>query len=163
MERCGTCGVPEALSGFRWYYDRGVIRSSWTHRRMALLGPVMLDPVFDELEEELGEAIPRVVVEAQRHFVKTGFYSIEEIGDEGNIRNQFALRGLGNLREIRMGERGVTLRLENAAMHLLVVGLVQGLFETAFGIESNVDWELSEDGDLEVEVIPAGAGKTVTV
>jgi hypothetical protein len=163
LEKCRTCGAPMALSGFRWHFDRGAIKSSWTHRRMALLGPAMLDPVFDELEEELGEAIPRVVVEAQRHFVKTGFYSIEEIGDEGNIRNQFALRGLGNLREIKMGEQGVLLRMENAAMHLLVVGLVQGLFEMAFGIESNVDWELSGEGDLEVEVIPAGAGKKVTI
>ena len=163
LERCGTCGAPKALSGFRWHFDRGAIKSTWTHRRMALLGPAMLDPVFDELEEELGDAIPRVVVEAQRHFVKTGFYSIEEIGDEGNIRNQFALRGLGNLKEIKMGMRGVILRIENAAMHLMVVGLAQGLFEMAFGIDSDVDWELSPEGDLKVEVIPAGAGKKVTV
>jgi hypothetical protein len=163
LERCGTCEAPTALSGFRWHFDRGAINSTWTHRRMALLGPAMLDPVFDELEEELGTAIPRVVVEAQRHFVKTGFYSIEEIGDEGNIRNQFALRGLGNLKEIKMGEQGVLLRMENAAMHLLVVGLVQGLFEMVFGIDSNVDWEISKQGDLEVEVIPAGTRKTVAV
>jgi hypothetical protein len=163
LERCGTCGVPKALSGFKWHFDSGTIISSWTHRRMALLGAAMLDPVFDELEEELGETIPQVVVEAQRHFVKTGFYSIEEVGDGGNIRNQFALRGLGNLKEIRMGRKGVTLRIENAAVHLLVVGLAQGLFEMAFGIDSNVDWELSEQGDLEIEVIPTGTEKTVTI
>ncbi len=42
----------------------------------------------------------------------------------------------------------------------MVVGLVQGLFEMAFGIESSVDWELSPDGDLEVEVIPKGVMET---
>lgn len=154
MERCSTCGSPTALSGFKWHFDRGVIRSSWTHRRMAMLGPAMLDPIFEELEDELGQAIPRVVVEAQRQFVKTGFYSMDEIGDEGTMRSQFALRGLGNLREIRMGKRGVIMRIENSAMNLLVVGLVQGLFEMAFGIDSNVEWELSEQGHLELEVTP---------
>lgn len=157
LERCSTCGSPAALAGFRWHFDRGVIKSTWTHRRMAMLGPAMLDPVFEELEEELGEAIPRVVVEAQRQFVKTGFYSMDEIGDEGTIRNQFALRGLGNLREIKMGKRGVLMRVENAAMHLMLVGLIQGLFEMAFGIESNVEWELSEEGHLELEVTPTKA------
>jgi hypothetical protein len=163
LERCGTCGVPKSLSGFKWHFDRGTIRSSWTNRRMVLLGVAMLDPVFDELEEELGETIPRVVVEAQCHFVKTGFYSIEEVGGEGDIRHQFALRGLGNLKELRMGRKGVTMHIENAAMHLLVVGLAQGLFEMAFGVESIVDWELSREGDLEVEVIPAGTGKMINV
>jgi hypothetical protein len=163
IKRCPTCGVPAALAGFKWFYDRGVIKSKWTHRRMAMLGPAMLDPVFEELEEEVGKAIPQVVVEAQRQFVRTGFYSIEEIGDEGNIRSQFALRGLGNVREIRMGKKGVIMRVENAAMHLLVAGLIQGLFEMTFGIDSNVEWELSEEGHLEVEVSPRNIVETVSV
>jgi hypothetical protein len=39
-------------------------------------------------------------------------------------------------------------------MHLMVVGLGQGLFEVVFGKESRVEWELSEDGTLEVQVTP---------
>lgn len=39
-------------------------------------------------------------------------------------------------------------------LHLIVVGLVQGLYELAFDIESKVDWELSEAGDLKIEVTP---------
>jgi hypothetical protein len=39
-------------------------------------------------------------------------------------------------------------------MHLLVVGLVQGIFEMAFDVNSYVEWELSEEGDLTVEVTP---------
>ncbi len=148
-------GVPAALAGYKWYPDRGVVKNTHTGKRMAILGSET-DAIFAELEREFGEIIPRAVVEAQRRFVKTGFYSIEEVGDEGDIRTQLALRGLGNLREIKMGKRGVRMRLDNAGLHLMVVGLVQGLFEMAFGIESSVDWELSPDGDLEVEVIPKG-------
>ncbi|MEW6553894.1 MAG: hypothetical protein AB1384_06380 [Actinomycetota bacterium] len=156
LERCASCGGPAALTGYKWYTDRGVIKNTHTGKRMAVLGSET-DAIFAELEERFGKIIPRAVVEAQRRFVKTGFYSIEEVGDEGDIRTQLALRGLGELREIRMGKRGVRMRLDNAGLHLMVVGLVQGLFEMAFGIESSVEWELSTDGDLEVEVIPRRA------
>jgi hypothetical protein len=46
------------------------------------------------------------------------------------------------------------MRLDNAILHLMVVGLVQGLYELAFDIESEVDWELSGGGHLEIEVTP---------
>lgn len=161
LERCGTCGGPAALSGYKWYLDKGIIKNTFTGRRMALLGPALLDPVFDELEKELGETIPQVVVEAQKRFIKTGFYSIDEVGDEGDIRTQLALRGLGNLKDITMEKRGVYMRLENTALHLIVVGMVQGLFEMAFDVDSYTDWELSEKGDLELEVKPKTIMETV--
>jgi hypothetical protein len=154
LERCATCGVPAALSGFRWYLDRGLIVNKHNGRRMAILGPEHLDVLFRALEEELGETIPDVVVEAQRRFTRTGFYSIEEVSNEGDFRAQLALRGMGNLREISMGVSGMRIRIDNAAGHLLIVGMAQGLFEMALDVGSNVEWELTEDGNLEVEVRP---------
>lgn len=161
LERCATCGAPKALSGFRWDLDRGLIVNKRTGRRMAILGPELLDVLFKALEEELGETIPEVVVEAQRRFVKTGFYSLDEISDQGDFRTQLALRGMGNLREITIGSNGIHMRIDNAAGYLLTVGMVQGIFEVAFGIDSNVVWELSEEGDLEVEVKPRAVMETV--
>jgi len=160
LESCATCGGPVLLSGYRWHLDRGVIVNTWTNRRMVLVGPHVIDPVFEELEKELGEAIPAAVVEAQRRFVKKG-YSITEIGDEGDFRTQIALRGLGNLREIKMGAKGLRIRIDNAANYLMTAGLAQGLFEMAFDVESHVDWEVSEDGDLEVEVTQQGIREPV--
>jgi hypothetical protein len=154
LERCAACGVPAALSGFRWYLDRGLIVNKHNGRRMAILGPEHLDVLFRALEEELGETIPDVVVEAQRRFTRTGFYSIEEVSNEGDFRAQLALRGMGNLREISMGVGGMRIRIDNAAGHLLIVGMAQGLFEMALDVGSNVEWELTEDGNLEVEVRP---------
>ena len=114
------------MSAYKWYLDKGVLKNTYTGKRMAMLGGGLLDPLFDELTVELGESIPRTVVEAQRRFVKTGFYSIAEVGDEGDIRTQLALRGLGNLKEISIGRKGVHVRLANAYLHLFVVSLVQG-------------------------------------
>ena len=120
---------------------------------MAVLGPNMYDPIFEELEFELGETIPRTVVEAQRRFVKTGFYPLEAISEERDFRNHLALRGLGNLREFEMDEKGLRVRVQGAIMHLMIVGLIQGVFEMTHDVGSQVEWELSDDGNLAVEVI----------
>jgi hypothetical protein len=154
LEHCRSCGSPKAFSEYHWYLEKGVIVNGYTGRRMTVLGFEMLDAVFDALENELGDTIPRVVVEAQRQFVKTGFYSIEQVASEGELRTQLALRGLGNLREIKMGTEGMSVRIDNVACHLMLTGIVQGLFEMALDVESDVDWEVSENGDLQVEVLP---------
>ena len=126
-----------------------------------MTGPSMIDPILDELEEELGAAFPEVVIEAEKQFVKAGFVSLGEYAGEGYIRESLALRGLGNLSEITVEEKNVRLRLENAALHLMGVGITQGFYELAFGVDSTVDWELSEDGVLEVEVRPRNIKKAV--
>ncbi len=155
LKRCSTCGGPSALSVYDWDLERGTIGSSLTGRRMALLGPHMVDPTFQELERELGEDIAQVVIEAQRRFTRTGFYAVAEIVSEEAVRVELAVRGMGNVRELKMGKQGVTLRVDNVALHLMVIGLAQGLFELAFGLESEVSWELSEEGALELTIIPA--------
>ncbi len=163
LERCPTCGGPSALSGFKWLLDRGIVMNSYNNKRMTLIGPEVQDPLFEELEKELGDTIPMVVIEAQRRFVKSGFYSIGELSNEGDIRSQLALRGLGNLREITMVSNGLRLRVDNVAGYLMTVGMAQGLFEMAFDVVSNVEWEISEEGDLQVQVTPSARRQTVKV
>jgi hypothetical protein len=53
--------------------------------------------------------------------------------------------------------QGMSMSIENAACHLMTVGMAQGLFELALDTESFVDWELSSNGDLEIEVTPRSA------
>jgi len=154
LERCAACGLPKAFTSYRWLLDEGLILNEHTGRRMVVLGPGIQDRLFKELEKELGDTIPTVVVEAQRRFTKTGFYSIQQVSDEGDFRTQLALRGVGNLRDIRIGPPGLVMRIDNAAGHLMTVGMVQGLFEMAFDVESNVEWALSDEGNLQVEVKP---------
>jgi rubredoxin len=152
FERCPSCGVPKAMAGFEWDLDKGMIRNTWNGRRMVMLGPEMQDPLFAELEKELGEEIPRAVVEAQRRFVMGGAYSIEELKDENQFRMLLALRGMGNVREITISSKSLFMRIDNAANHLMAVGMAQGLFDKAYGAQSRVDWEISQNGDLKIEV-----------
>lgn len=48
------------------------------------------------------------------------------------------------------------LRLDNAALPLIIVGQAQGFFEIGFGVESTVDWELDGQKNLQLEVKPKG-------
>jgi hypothetical protein len=154
LEPCPSCGGPKAMRGFRWHLEEGKIINQLTGRRMVMLGPASLDPVFTALEAELDESIPGVVIEAQRRFVKTGFYPLDLLESEEYLRTQLALRGVGNVREIKMGRLKARLRLDNACLHLLTIGMVQGIYEMVHGVESNLEWELSGDGDLELEITP---------
>ncbi|MBN2027432.1 MAG: hypothetical protein JW854_11800 [Actinobacteria bacterium] len=151
-ERCSRCGGPKELSAYEWKMGDGMIVRRSDGRRMLIDGPAETDAIFIELEKELGEDIPRVVIAAQRDYVKSGSHSAEEARDLDTFRSALAFRGLGNLRELDWGEGSLRLCIENPCMHLLLVGLAQGLFELATGRDSEVDWELAGDGDLCVEV-----------
>ncbi len=156
LEGCAGCGAPRGLSEYRWNIERGVIESTTSSRRMVIIGYQNLDPIFQELEAELGEAVPRAVVEAQRRFTRTGFFNVESLTDYNELRAQLALRGLGNLKELRTGKNSLVVRLENVVLPWIIVGLVQGLYEIASGLESKVEWEYSANGDLDVEVTAQG-------
>ncbi|WP_287155242.1 hypothetical protein [Candidatus Solincola tengchongensis] len=152
LDRCGTCGGPAGLSAFKWNLEEGTITDLATGRRLAMLGPAYQEAVFDELEKELGEDIPRIIVEAQRRFVRSGFYKAQEIESEEQFRRLLALRGLGNLRTLSLKDGRLRVRLENAALHLMFVGLLQGYVETITGRDSSAEWELSPEGVLELEI-----------
>jgi len=152
LERCGSCGGPSALASFAWQLERGVIVDKVTGRRVAMLGPAYQEAVFDELERELGEEIPRVIVEAQRRFVKSGFFKATEIGNKEQFRKLLALRGLGNLRSLQTKKDKLRMVLENPAMHLMIIGLIQGYFEVISGTGSRAEWEVSDDGVLNLEI-----------
>jgi hypothetical protein len=154
LKRCGTCGGPEALSEFKWDKDGGIIQNKVTKRRMAFFGDLELDPVFKELEEELGHTIPQAVVEAQRRFTRSGFYTASDLTDADGFRKQLALRGLGNIKELAMKRKGMRMRVDNVALPLLVIGQAQGFYEMGFGTDSTVDWELTEEKSLSLEVKP---------
>jgi hypothetical protein len=62
-----------------------------------------------------------------------------------------------------MGAQGMSMRVDNAANHLLTVGIAQGYFERAFDIRSHVEWELSVEGDLLVEATPQRITAAVTI
>lgn len=157
LERCSYCGAPRALQDYGFDLEKGVIISRSTGRRMVGVGPAALEAIFDELEKEVGDSIPRVVIEAQRRFVLGGFYTRGEIARRGDMRMQFAIRGLGNLKELHFSREGLRCRMENPCLHLIFIGTLQGFYELVFGQPGEVDWRFREDGDLLVVVSPGSA------
>jgi len=152
LEKCPDCGGPKLLGTYSFDLDAGTITRKASGRRMIVDGPAEFEAILDELEKELGEDIPDVLIEAQRRFVQSGFYDASEVQEIGSFRDHLALRGLGNLKEISFDDGRLRMRLENPCLHLLLVGLAQGLFELVFSREGQVEWELAGDGDLSVEV-----------
>jgi hypothetical protein len=153
LDRCPGCGGPALLSNYTWDFDRGIIRDKSTGRRMAFVGPMIFDGVFQELESELGKDIPTIVVEAQRRFVRNGFYPASTILDP-ELRQELALRGLGDLTTLEVDRSGVRMTMNNSVLPLAVVGFMQGLFELAFGLESRAEWELSSHTTLRADITP---------
>ncbi len=155
LQVCPGCGGPEILADYDFDLAAGVISRRASGRRMVFNGPAEFEAILDELEGELGEDISRILIEAQRRFVKMGFYDTGEVQDTGMFRDHLALRGFGNLKDISFSGERLRVHLENPCLHLLLVGLVLGFFELVFKREGKVEWELAPGGDLTVEVTPA--------
>ncbi len=153
LERCPSCGGPVALSRYSWDQDEGIIMDKSNKRRMIMMGPIELDIVFQELEGELGATIPRVIVEAQRRFTKSSSNSLFDSTTADEFRTLLAVTGMGYLEDISVSKKGLNMRLDNAALPFMIVGIMQGVFEKALKQESIVEWHLSENNDLDINIL----------
>lgn len=155
--RCPTCGAPLEISGFVWDFDKGTITQKWSGIRYAIFGSSGMEAVLDELERELGEEIPATIVEAQRmHAASTMDARMKDLGPE-TIRNWLAVQGLGNLVSFEDKDNVVTVRVENPAIPLLLVGTMAAMYEFSTATKSAIEWNIAADGDLTVSVGQAAA------
>lgn len=152
-DHCPECGVPEEISRYVWDLDKGKITDPETGRRMAVFGPHSLDAIFADLEEELGEDITRTVVEVQRRYVKSAWSRDKWLRGEEEFRRLTALRGMGYIASFDADRDHVAVRVHNTALPMFQVGIVQGLVEMAYGVDSSTcSWEFFDDGDMTVAV-----------
>jgi hypothetical protein len=154
-KRCSECGVPLDISRYHWDLDDGVITATDTGRRVAILGPLALEAVMDDLEAAHGQSIVEATIEAQRRHVRSRV-SAEELRDlVYSLQSLTALRGLGNVTRFEAEENRVDITIENSCIHLMLVGMAQALYELALNKESSTrEWELAEDGDLHITISP---------
>jgi len=153
--RCPTCQAPLEISKFHWDTDKGTITQPGTGIRYAVFGSTGMQVVLDELERELGDTIPMTIVEAQRmHAAQTMNPRWKDVSRE-DIRNWLAFQGLGNLVALDEKDGGYSIRIENPAIPLMLVGTMAALFEFLSGGKAEVDWSIASDGDLSVNVTPA--------
>ncbi len=150
---CEVCGVPTELSGFRWDIEKGTIRHAETGTRMAIFGPVGIQVIFDELENELGEYIPDTIVKAQQMYTISNINMCWRGSSREELRRWLAVQGLGNLVSLEKTSVGFTAKIENPAMPLVIVGSAAGFYEAFTGKPVATEWSVAQDGDLTFEVM----------
>ncbi|MBC7229923.1 MAG: hypothetical protein H5T74_05980 [Actinobacteria bacterium] len=151
FDRCGRCGTPLFMKEVVFDHEEGVITDSRTGRRMTFLSTSNLEAIFREFELELGEEIIPMILEAQKDCAKS-ILQREELASESDVRDFLAVRGLGELAGYDLGERRLEAKVENAYPHLMVVGLLHGMFEILTGREGKSSFVREEDGSLAVTV-----------
>ena len=154
FERCSGCGVPQEIAKLEYSLRDGTYVNPDTGWRMALFSPAPIDAIFDDLEAELGEAVPEAVIEAQRSYIKSA-WGVERWNRSGeNFQKIIAVRGLGNQVKFDGNANHLAMNIENSCLHLPIIGTVQALVELAYRADSSrVEWEVQEDGDLDLDVI----------
>ena len=153
-EFCPLCGVPLEVARRIYDLNKGTYTDPDTGLRMALFGPKALDSILEDLETELGEAVPRAVIEAQRRYIRSTRSLEQWIRDASTLRSMMSLRGLGYLKEFGGDRTHLTLKIENSCLHLMMLGTIQALVELAYRAESSTcEWDLLKDGDLIVTVM----------
>ena len=136
-ERCSECGIPSTVSGRLWDLDRGTITDQETGRRMAIFGPFSVDSICDDLEMELGDAIPATVIEATRRYIRTA-WSLDRWNRDGlTFQQMIAVRGLGDLVNFEGDRDHLDMTIDNSCLHLPVVGTAQALVEMAYRVENS--------------------------
>lgn len=152
-ERCPQCEVPLDVASRRWDVERGTISDPDTGWRMAIFGPSAVDAIFEDLEAEVGQQVPEAVIEAQRRHIRSAWGSEGWNRSGKTFQHMIAVRGLGNLARFEGDRELISVRIENACYHLPLIGTIQALVEMVYGVEgSSFEWELSDDGDLSMEV-----------
>lgn len=150
---CPECGVPTEISRYVWDLEKGSITDPDTGRRMAVFGPHSLDSIFADLEEELGEDITRPIIEAQRRYIKSAWSTEKWLRGAEDFKRLTALRGMGNITGFDASREQLSVRVQNVALPVFQVGIVQALVEMAYGTDSSTcTWESFDDGDMQVTV-----------
>lgn len=151
FERCDICGVPLGVAHYKWELAEGIITDPDNGWRMALYPPAALEAVLLDLEAELGESIPDIIIQAQKAYVKSRAAGENWVHGGGTFGQLVALRGLGNLTRFEADLNHLSLKIENSCLQPLMVGMAQALFELALNKEkTNYEWDLAGDGDLEI-------------
>ncbi len=135
----GGCRLP-AFPGktYEWDLEEGVITDRRTGMRIACVPTASLDAVFRELEEELGQEIPRIINEITRRKVRD-FLAGAALGGEDGFREQLRempLRGFGNPFIERIDDRSCVVRVENPFSPALLEGILAGAASNLWGREA---------------------------
>jgi hypothetical protein len=151
---CPACGTPLELKQFAWDLEAGIVKDTTSGRRLAFFGTSSMKSVFDELKHELGERVSDAIIEVERENALAAMSADEAKSGLEGLRSLSAVRGLGLLSSLDVGERGMSLRMANPSIPEYVIGLSLGIFELITGIRGKGEWRIEGDGDLTIDITP---------
>ncbi len=151
FERCTRCDTPLYMKDVVYDYGEGIITDKHTGRRMTFLSTSNMEAIFREFEQELGEEIMPVILEAQRDYAKKTLRG-DELASQSDVRDFFAIRGLGELVGYDLKDNRLEVRMENAYPHLMVVGMLHGMFEIVTGREGKLSYTRGDGESLLVSI-----------
>lgn len=161
FELCPVCRAPLEL-GKQYSFDmeRGVIHELKTGHRVVLVGMMTLRNLFGELEAELGEEIPSLIMSIEKDRVREVILEKGkelDTSEEGYLRytRTMELKGMGNGERAEFSGDTVVIRVDNPYYEPLVAGFLAGFYEATNGTESKVDWIDSKASYTEVTISPA--------
>lgn len=161
FELCPVCKAPLELGRqYEFDMDRGLIHEAKTGHRAVLTGVMTLNNLFGELEKELGEEIPHLIMSIEKERVKeviAGKGKALDITEAGYHRymKTLELRGMGNGRNVTIGDGHVEIRVDNPYYEPLVAGFLAGFYEVACGAPATVEWTPAGQGYTDVSLGPA--------
>ena len=151
---CPSCGTPLELKRFAWDLEAGIVKGTESGRRLAFFGTSGMRAVFDELMHELGDRVVDAIIEIERENALAAMSAEEAKGGLEGLRAIAAIRGLGLLTSLDVGENGMSLRMSNPSIPEYVIGLALGIFELVSGRRGKSEWRIEADGDLSIEISP---------
>jgi len=161
FELCPVCKAPLELGRqYDFDMDRGLIHEVKTGHRVVLTGAMTLNNLFGELEKEIGEEIPHLIMTIEKERVKEVIARKEktlDFSEEGYQRfmKTLRLRGMGNGRNVTMTGDHVEVRVDNPYYEPLVAGFLAGFYEVATGMPAVVEWTPANRGYTDVLLNPA--------
>jgi hypothetical protein len=150
-DRCGACGIPRLISRFRWEPKLGKIIDSDTGAWVIYIDVEGLLTILRELEDELGEEIPRMVSRFTFDFYR------ELIAQRKTARSYLSdlsfmvPRGFGVPEKFNPtpGELEEGVRIINGFSGPIIAGLVAAV---CGGDDPRFSWEAPEPGVVLVKV-----------
>jgi hypothetical protein len=126
---CPGCRLPSFIGkAYAWNLDEGVCNDRRTGQRVACMPVASLEAVIRELEEELGQDIPRLVLDISTRAVREfcGSIRLESWHDFERQLREMPLRGMGSARITARDQDSCLVTVDNPFSPILIDGILTG-------------------------------------
>ncbi len=159
-ERCARCGVPlEVPRGTMWDITHGRVFNKVSGRREATIMVEPLTAMLRELENELGDEVPRWVQEIVAGYtagtIPPGVATMMKSAGYRCSLDYLRAGGMGHPSSVEMRSQTLTVRIDNPFCGAILAGMVSGMYTALEGLEARAWWASDPRGFVIIEVNPA--------